>query len=94
MRSLRRAALVALALAVVPPLPAQTPKDPDAVPRLPLAEFKRGLDAGALLAIDVRAAEAYRNGHIPGSVSIPGPELESHLPALRAEQRAIVTYCA
>lgn len=35
--------------------------------------------AGAAV-IDVRSSEEYRNGHLPGSVNIPLPELRKRLP--------------
>ncbi|MEA2572968.1 MAG: hypothetical protein QOH93_266, partial [Chloroflexia bacterium] len=42
-------------------------------PRMPLAEFKALYDDPAKrpLIVDVRAAEAYQQGHIQGAVSIP-----------------------
>jgi rhodanese-related sulfurtransferase len=47
---------------------------------------------GAVTALDVRPAEEYRAGHIPGAVSIPLKELESRLSDL-PKGREIVAYC-
>lgn len=43
--------------------------------------------------VDVRSKEAYDQAHIPGSISIPEPELISRLKEIPAH-RFIITYCA
>ena len=48
--------------------------------------------AGTALVIDVRPAEEYRAGHIPGAVSIPVGELERRMRELPAGKE-IVAYC-
>jgi 3-mercaptopyruvate sulfurtransferase SseA len=73
---------------------AQAPADPVAVPRMTLGEFRKALDAGAIVAIDVRAPEAYRSGHIPGTLSVPGDQIEARVADLRAKGKPIVTYCS
>ena len=45
-----------------------------------------------LTLLDVRPAEEYRAGHLPGARSIPIDEIESRLGELRAENE-IVAYC-
>jgi 3-mercaptopyruvate sulfurtransferase SseA len=62
--------------------------------RITLDDFKKQLDAGKLMVIDVRSADSYRTGHIPGSISVPLGELEHHLPQLKAQKKPIVAYCA
>jgi 3-mercaptopyruvate sulfurtransferase SseA len=62
-----------------------------AVPRMTLEEFKKGLDAGTVLSVDVRGAEAYRAGHIPGSMLLG--DVSSQLDELKAAKKTIVTYC-
>ena len=47
---------------------------------------------GAVTVLDVRPAEEYRSGHIPGALSIPLKELERRLSDLPRE-RDIVAYC-
>jgi rhodanese-related sulfurtransferase len=47
------------------------------------------------LVIDVRSAEEYAAGHVPGAINIPHTELTTALPRLEADrQRDIVVYCA
>jgi rhodanese-related sulfurtransferase/DNA-binding MarR family transcriptional regulator len=45
-----------------------------------------------VIVLDVRPAEEYRAGHIPGAVSIPLKELKAHLSKL-PRGREIVAYC-
>jgi len=47
---------------------------------------------GAVIVLDVRPAEEYRAGHIPGALSVPLKELERRLSDLPRE-RDIVAYC-
>jgi rhodanese-related sulfurtransferase len=47
---------------------------------------------GLATIIDVRPAEEYRAGHLPGAVSVPLKELEAHLSELPKDQE-IVAYC-
>ncbi len=63
-------------------------------PRISQAEFKKAVDAGGVLVIDVRDAQAYANGHIPGAISIPLDQLTRHAAELKVETRPIVTYCS
>ena len=62
--------------------------------RITLEDFKKQLDAGKLMVIDVRSEESYRGGHIPGSISVPLSQLEQHLTQLKASKKPIVAYCA
>lgn len=48
--------------------------------------------AGEVVVLDVRPAEEYRAGHIPGAVSVPLEELEERLGTL-PKDREIVAYC-
>jgi rhodanese-related sulfurtransferase len=47
---------------------------------------------GAVTVLDVRPAEEYRSGHIPGALSVPLDELERRLSDLPRD-RDIVAYC-
>src|SRR5439155_23496205 len=61
----------------------------DEVTREDLLERAR---AGAVTVLDVRPAEEYAAGHIPGAVSIPLDELAERLAELPADQE-VVAYC-
>jgi rhodanese-related sulfurtransferase/DNA-binding transcriptional ArsR family regulator len=55
-------------------------------------ELLRRVDSGQATVIDVRPAEEYAAGHIPGAVSIPVEELADRLAELPLDQE-IVAYC-
>jgi rhodanese-related sulfurtransferase len=55
-------------------------------------ELLRRVDAGRATVIDVRPAEEYAAGHIPGAVSIPVEELAARLAEVPPDQE-IVAYC-
>jgi rhodanese-related sulfurtransferase/DNA-binding transcriptional ArsR family regulator len=63
--------------------------DTDAVSREELLERVR---SGRATVIDVRPAEEFAAGHIPGAVSVPLDELANRLAELPADQE-IVAYC-
>lgn len=52
----------------------------------------RRLRAGEVMLLDVRPAEEYRAGHIPGAVSLPLKDLDKRLKSL-PKGREIVAYC-
>ena len=92
----RSASLVAAVLLSAGAARAQAPAasaGPDRS-RIRLEDFKKDLDAGRLYVIDVRSAETYRAGHIPGSFSVPLSALDQRLPELKAVKKPIVAYCA
>ncbi len=62
--------------------------------RIAFEEFKKLYDQEAVLVLDVRAAESYRNGHVPGAVSLPLDQVLTKVEDLKKETRAIVAYCA
>ena len=57
-----------------------------------LEELRRGLAKGGVILLDVRPADEYGAGHIPGALSIPLSELRSRLRRL-PKTRQIVAYC-
>jgi rhodanese-related sulfurtransferase len=61
----------------------------DAVGREELLERARG---GEVVVVDVRPAEEYAAGHIPGALSLPITELEARLEEL-PRRREVVAYC-
>jgi rhodanese-related sulfurtransferase len=65
------------------------PDDTEAVGR---EELLRRASAGQVTVLDVRPAEEYAAGHIPGAVSVPLADLPARLAALPAGTE-IVAYC-
>lgn len=59
---------------------------------LPAADLLDRVRAGLVTVIDVRPAEEYAQGHVPGALNVPLDALEDHLTDLPPE-RAIVAYC-
>jgi rhodanese-related sulfurtransferase len=55
-------------------------------------ELLRRVKAGEVTVLDVRPAEEYRAGHIPGALSIPVGELKARLREL-PKDRDVVAYC-
>ncbi|HEX2876950.1 MAG TPA: metalloregulator ArsR/SmtB family transcription factor [Polyangiaceae bacterium] len=55
-------------------------------------ELLRRVRAGEVTVLDVRPAEEYRAGHIPGALSVPVDELKSRIKQL-PKSREIVAYC-
>jgi rhodanese-related sulfurtransferase/DNA-binding transcriptional ArsR family regulator len=55
-------------------------------------ELLRRVRAGEVTVLDVRPAEEYRAGHIPGALSVPVSELRARLREL-PKNREIVAYC-
>jgi rhodanese-related sulfurtransferase len=64
------------------------------VPRISLADFKKAVDAGQVLIIDVRDAGSYADGHIPGAILAPLDQIQKRAPGLKGAKRPIVLYCA
>jgi len=57
-----------------------------------LAELRRRLRDGDVTVIDVRPEDEYREGHIPGALSIPVAQLQRRLPEV-PKKREVVAYC-
>ena len=91
-----RAALVALVglVGLAGAAAAHAQGDPTPVARISLDDFKKELDAKRILVIDVRGAETYRAGHIPGALHVPLSAWAEHLAQLKASKKPIVAYCA
>ncbi len=62
------------------------------ISRLSLADSKAAFDAGTTLFLDVRDADSYAAGHVPGALNIPLTELPARLGDLDKTQW-IITYC-
>jgi rhodanese-related sulfurtransferase/DNA-binding transcriptional ArsR family regulator len=57
-----------------------------------MGELERRLHAGDVTVLDVRPADEYRAGHIPGAVSMPMSELERRLAEIPRD-RPVIAYC-
>jgi len=64
----------------------------DAMEPVPSDELLRRVRQGEVTVLDVRPAEEYRAGHIPGALSIPAAELGARLGEL-PKKGEIVAYC-
>lgn len=64
------------------------------VPRVTIDELKVLMDQKAVLVIDVRDAESYAKGRIPGAVNVDYTQMLKHAATFAGETRTIVTYCA
>lgn len=53
---------------------------------------RKQVSKNPMLFLDVRTAEAFQSGHIPGAINIPLAELESRISELDPNQW-IITYC-
>lgn len=84
---------VLLLLVAALPAGAPIPASEADVPRITIGELEQARSEGRILVIDVRDSSSYLGGHIAGAISIPEPDLPSQVERLKAEKRAIVTYC-
>jgi rhodanese-related sulfurtransferase/DNA-binding transcriptional ArsR family regulator len=64
----------------------------DQLEPLPRADLMQRAADGLITVLDVRPAEEFEAGHIPGAINIPIGELDKHLAQLPKEQE-IVAYC-
>jgi rhodanese-related sulfurtransferase len=62
------------------------------VDRIGLVTLRARLEAGDVTLLDVRPAEEFAAGHLPGAVSIPASELAARLAEIPAG-RDVVAYC-
>lgn len=78
--------------------PVGTPRRHDhaaetAVARIGVAEAEAAVKKGEAILLDVRAASAYKTGHIRGAISLPEAEIAARISTLPRD-RKIITYCA
>jgi len=62
------------------------------IERVSLADAKQAFDQKQAVFLDVRPADSYAAGHIPGSLNIPLAELGTRINELDPNQW-IITYC-
>jgi len=87
--------VLAAVMLLAAPVAAQEP-DPTTAPRIPMAEFKGLVDTHKVLIFDVRDAQSYAAGHIPGALSLPLAVIlePANVATLKAATTPIVLYCA
>ena len=88
--------LVLLSVLVLPLLAAakQNVDQAAAVPRVSQKDFKKLLQSGEIVVLDIRDVGSYGAGHIPGALLMPEETLENHLAELKASKKPIVAYCS
>lgn len=59
---------------------------------IPAEELLQRARKGLITVLDVRPAEEYQAGHLPGAINIPLAELEGHLSDLPTDKE-IIAYC-
>ena len=64
------------------------------VPRISIDELKALMAKNAVLVIDVRDADSFQKGRIPGAVNVDYTQVLQHAERFKGETRTIVTYCA
>ncbi len=79
-------------LAEVERLLALYQRDPSALEPLTREALRARLASGEVIALDVRPAREFAQGHIAGALSIPYDQLDARLAELPAD-REIVAYC-
>jgi len=95
---MRRLLLLLLAVApfaaVAPTAAAQPATDPAKVARVTVAELKKLQASGAVVVVDVRDADSFKAGHIPGALSIPLDQVPASANRLKSAKKPLVFYCA
>lgn len=93
------------AAATTTPPPATTTKPPvaatdahatpaaDSPRRITVEEARAAFQRGEAVFVDVRGEDAFRQGHIPGALSIPTGTAAQHADKL-PKNKLIITYCA
>ena len=64
----------------------------DQLEAVTLKELRRLIRDGEVTVVDVRPAEEFHAGHIPGALSIPVPELKRRMREI-ARDREVIAYC-
>jgi hydroxyacylglutathione hydrolase len=62
------------------------------IPDFTLADVKEGLQTQRVTLLDVRGAEEWRSGHVPGSVNVPVGKLDEKAETL-ASGRPVIVHC-
>jgi ArsR family transcriptional regulator len=67
-------------------------RERDAMEPVSRAELRKRLKKGLVTVLDVRPADEFAKGHIPGAINIPVGELKKRLAELPRKQE-VVAYC-
>lgn len=67
--------------------------DPEAFEPIGRDELARRMKAGTVVVIDVRPAEEFEQGHLPGAVSVPLDALKSWARDEAPRRKQIIAYC-
>ena len=97
-RNRRMALAAALALALLLSACGNAGGQPEpeapAVRKITAEEGKALMDAGGVAVVDVRRADEYEAGHIPGAVNLPNEDIGDAMPeALPDLDAAVIVYC-
>ena len=83
--------LLTLTLAVLVLLLSATAWGHDAIPDIsPESLYSNGFEG---LILDVRSAEEFAEGHVPGALNVPHSEIASRLATLGSIQKPVLVYC-
>ena len=72
---------------------AQQQNTPEEATRILLQEAKAAYDAGNVVIVDTRDANAYKAEHIKGAINIPSAEFENRYKELPKDKQ-IIAYCS
>jgi rhodanese-related sulfurtransferase len=64
------------------------------VPRITVEELKKLMAEQQVVAVDVRSADAYNNGHIKGSINLPLDKIQAGDYKDLPRDKRIITYCS
>ena len=64
------------------------------VPRVSIDELKALMQQNAVLVLDVRNADEFASGHIPGAINLNYTRVTAEGGRFKGESRTIVAYCA
>jgi 3-mercaptopyruvate sulfurtransferase SseA len=67
-------------------------KDTTEVPRVTLEDAKKAFDEGSAIFIDARPSEAYKDGHVKGSINLPYGSTDDFDKLPRG--KTIIVYCS
>ncbi|HEX5709564.1 MAG TPA: rhodanese-like domain-containing protein [Pyrinomonadaceae bacterium] len=81
-----------------PPDKTAAPSDTHDIPapdvrRVSIDEARALVERGEAVFVDVRGDDAFRNGHLPGAISIPANDVVARASELPAGKQ-VITYCA
>jgi len=91
------AALLAVLLAFALPALGQSPPAPPAAPNVKPGRIDgataKALAAGGAKVVDVRTAEEFASGHVPGAIHIPYDEIARRAAEIGPPSTPVVLYC-